>query len=307
MFKAPAIYFPTTVVFLDDDPLYAKLLIDRLDIKRIKHFESPEFLLRQRRDDFIYVDNDIFKKTNVNEVDYLHNNLDSIKRSGSLVSVIVSDLHMENCLGTELLSQISSPYVGRILISNFIDYQKNSDIADARNDGAVDILLDKTKNFVEELPKAIHAAKMKFFTGLSRALCTNASSNHPLNDTEFARFFMGKIEELKPEEIIASNSLNRFTFVLPEGKNLVVHVTEKNEIQSYLESSAAETAPKELLSHLSTGRYMLCHDDDVLPDGKMWPLFIRPAKSFDGRFTKFFYNISEMEISSHQQSASSAQ
>lgn len=293
MFKAPAIYFPTTTVFLDDDPLYAKLLLDRLQIKRLKHFESPEFLLKQKADDFLFVDGDIFKKANVNDVDYVKMNLDDIKRSGAMISVVISDLHMEHCSGTDLLTQISSPYVSRILVSNFIDYQKNSEIAEARNAGAIDILLDKTKNFVEELPKAIHAAKMKFFTALSNTLFANACNNHPLCDTEFAKFFMAKIEEYKPEEVTANDALNRFSFVLRTGQKLIIHVTERNEIQSYIESSAAETAPSELLSHLMTGKYMLCPEDDMLPDGKLWPLFIRPARAFDGKYSRYYYNISE--------------
>lgn len=294
MFKAPAIYFPSTVVFFDDDPLYAKLLIDRLGIKRLKHFESPDFLLKQKRDDFLFIDGDIFKKANVNDFDYVKNNLNLIKKSGSLISVVVSDLHMEKCSGTDILSQIASPYVGRILVSNFIDYQKNTDIAEARNNGAIDILLDKTKNFVDELPKAIQAAKMKFFTALSNALFPHACASNPLCDIEFAKFFISKIDELKPEEIRTNNAVNRFTLIFGEGQqNLVIYVTEKNEIQSYLESSAAVSAPSELLSHLSSGKYMLCPEEDILPDGKMWPLFIRPAKAFDGKHAKYFYTISE--------------
>lgn len=295
MFKAPAIYFPSTVIFLDDDPLYARLLIDRLKIDRFKHFESVNFLLKQKNDDFLFIDSDIFKKAEKCDFDYLKNNLLSIKKTGTLISVIVSDLHMTNCLGTDLFSQISSPYIGRILVSNFIDYQKNNDIIEAKNNGFVDILLDKTKNFIDDLPKAILAAKIKFFTTLSNALFRHSAHNHPLADTEFAKFFIAKIEELKPEEIKTNSTFNRFTFIFTkEQPNLVIQITEKNEIQSYLDSSAAESAPSELLNHLSSGKYILCHDQDILPDGKLWPLFIRPAKSFDGRHAKFFYNISEV-------------
>jgi hypothetical protein len=293
MFKAPAIFFPSTVVFLDDDPLYAKLLIERLKLNRLKHFESPDFLLRQKSDDFLFVDGDIFKKSKMSDFDYVKNNLSTIRKAGTLISVIVSDLHMGDCSGTDLFSQITSPYIGRILVSNFIDYQKGGDVAEARNNGFVDILLDKTKNFVEDLPKAILAAKIKFFTALSNTLFARACRGHALTDTEFAKFFVGKIEELKPEEIQVNSSFNRFTFSFDGQPNLVIQVTEKNEILSYLESSAAESAPTELLAHLSTGKYMLCHEDDVLPDGKMWPLFIRPAKQFDGKYNRYFYNISE--------------
>lgn len=294
MFKAPAIYFSSTVVFIDDDPLYAKLLIDRLGIQRLKHVESPDFLLRQKHDDFLFVDSDIFKKEKDGEFAYIKHNIDALKKSGTLVSVLVSDLHMDTCLGTEIFAALSSPHVGRILVSNFIDYHKGSDVAEAINNRHVDIILDKTKNFVEELPKAILAAKNKFFTSLSNALFPHACDGHALADTEFARFFLGKIEELKPESIQSNSTFNRFTFSFSDERpDLVMHVTEKREIQSFLESSAADAAPKELLSHLSSGAYMLCYEDEVLPDGRQWPLFVRPAKQLEGKNHKFFYNISE--------------
>jgi hypothetical protein len=78
---------------------------------------------------------------------------------------------------------------------------------------------------------------------------------------------------------------------------LSFHITHQKEIQSYLASSAAETAPAEVVSNLSTGRYILCHEeiDDVLPDGRMWPLLIRPAKQFETRNNRFFYCITEAE------------
>lgn len=293
MFKAPALYFPTTVVFLDDDPLYSKLLIDRLQIDGLKHFESPDFLLRQKKDDFLFIDGDIFKKLKTGDFAYVKENLLAIKRSRTLISVVVSDLHMDTCLGTEIFSELSSPFVGRILVSNFIDYQKNSEIDALRNNGQIDIILDKTKNFVEDLPKAIRAAKNKFFTSLSNALFSDCS-NHALFDTEFAKFFIGKIDEYKPEEILANDSFSRFNFSFSgKSPSLTMHVTDRREIQTHLESKAAQSAPAELLTHLSSGQYMLCHNDDKLPEGTKWPLFIRPAKKFNGKNNDYFYSIME--------------
>lgn len=296
MFKAPALYFPSTVVFLDDDPLYAKLLIDRLQIPGLKHFESPDFLLRQKADDFLFIDGDIFKKAKTGDFDYVKSHLASIMKSQTLISVVVSDLHMDFCSGSDIFSQLNSPFIGRILVSNFIDYQKNNEIEVLRNNDQLDIVLDKTKNFVEELPKAIHAAKNKFFTKLSNVLYTDACSNHALFDTEFAKFFIAKIDEYKPEEIKANSNFSRFLFTFNDKcPDLVLHITDKREIQSYLESAAAESAPHELLTHLSSGDYILCHDDDVLPEGKLWPLLIRPAKQFVGKNNRYFYSIAEAQ------------
>jgi len=203
---------------------------------------------------------------------------------------------MENILGTEIFSELSSRHIGRILVSSFMEPESNPDITEAQNNGDVDIILSKTENFAVELPKAILAAKNKFFTALSNLLYPNAPAGHPLSDSEFAKFYISKINELKPKEIRANSKFTRFTFVGADDQpSYVLNITSEKEIQETINSQAAETVPSDLIAHLASGKYMLCHNecDEVLPDGKLWPLFIRPAEEFRIRDTKFFYNISE--------------
>jgi hypothetical protein len=265
-----------------------------MKIADMKHFVSPDFLLRQKNDDFLFIDGDMFKKAKIGDFEYIKSNLPAIKKSSTLISVVVSDLYMDTCSGTEIFSQLNSPYISRILVSNFIDYRKNSEIESLRNRGQIDIVLDKTNNLVEELPRAIRAAKTKFFTALSNTLYANACPFHAFSDTEFARFFISKIDEYKPDEINANSAFNRFIFSFNEKYlKIILYITDKREIQSYLESSAAESAPSELLAHLSSGEYMLCHNDDVLPEGSKWPLLIRPAKQLSGNNGKYLYSIAE--------------
>ena len=295
MFKAPVIYFPSTIVLLEDDSLYAKLLIHRLPIKNLKHFESADFLLLQEKNDLLFVDNNTNK---INTINSLKKNLNMIKKQGNLISVIISDLYMKNLLGIEIFNRLTSSFIGRILISNFIG-QPNNDIINAINDGTIDIILDKTNKFIELLPKAIFAAKSKFFTAISNELFYNLSHDHPLSDTDFAKFFLSKLEEIHPDEVIPNQSLTRFIFAFSDDRiPMVFHISTMKEVNYYLTSTAAETAPKEILNHLLTGKYMLCHEeqDDVLPDGRLWPLFIRPAKQFCSQNQKFFYSISEKNI-----------
>ena len=303
MFKAPAIYFPTTVVLLDDDRLYAKMLIHRLGMASIKHFDYFDFLLDQKFNDFLFSDVDGIKNSNhLSEIDYIRNNLNTLKKTGSLISVVASDLHMEKISGLDVLSTMSSKYIGRILISNFLDYQKRNNMFEATHSDAVDISLDKTNDFNQTFVLAVMAAKNKFFTMLSNALFPTESKESPLSDNEFAKFFLAKINELNPQEIRANAAFNRFEFIKGSGEeNKVIHVTHHNEIQETLSSLAAETAPKELLPHLASGRYMLCHEDNeaILPEGNTWPLFIRPAKPFNGTHMKYFYSIHEVSGDSH--------
>ncbi len=134
---------------------------------------------------------------------------------------------------------------------------------------------------------------MRFFTKLSNALFARPSSNHALCDTDFAKFFTAKIDEYQPELVLPNAAFNRFSFILKNGQNLILHVNEKSEIQSYLDSLAAETAPKETIAQLGSFKYMLCHEGDMLPDGKQWPTYSRPALPFDGKYAQYYYHIAE--------------
>jgi hypothetical protein len=298
MFKAPAIYFPSTVVFLDDDHMYAKLLIKRLGYPQLRHFESPEFLLKQSDDDFLFVNRNVYINQEPHDFAYIKKNLENLKKTGDLISVLVSDLHMDGISGIDIFSKIKSIYLGRILVSIFMEPEKNPGITDAQNSGDVDMVLDKTESFEEKLPRAIMAAKNKFFTGLSNCLFTDAVEAHPLSDTEFAKFYISKIFELKPKEIRPNGNFTRFTFVgSNDNPSYTLTITDKKEIQNNLNSSAAETVPKELIPHLASGKYILCHNDpdDVLPEGGLWPLFIRPAQQFISKHAQFFYHFSEAQ------------
>ncbi len=201
---------------------------------------------------------------------------------------------MEICFGLELFSKIASPHIGKILISNFIDHQNTSTIIDARNKGVFDMSLDKTKDFAQELPKAIMTAKNKFFTALSNLLFSDISLDHPLADNDFAKFYLGKIDEYKPKEIIPNHNFSKFTFVCDNGNpDVIIQVTNEKEIQQILASTAAKTAPRDLIPLIASGEYMLCHKDGVLPEGSLWPIFVRQAKQISGKNNRFIYNISE--------------
>ena len=289
MFKAPAIYFPSAVVLFDDDSLYAKLLIERLQMRNIHYLEHQNFILNQNSSDILSLNAPIAK-------DYLKRlkqDLNYFRDTSSLISVIISDLFMSHRNGIDFFESLSSPYVGRILISNFIDYKKTTEITHARNNGVLDIVLDKTKNLHEKLPKAIQAAKIKYFTAISNILFEGNTVDHPLSDTGFAKFFIDRISSLNPSEIIPNAALTRFTFKFDHGTpDISLHVINRSETKDLLLTDAAESAPAEVLKHISSGRYILCSEerDDVLPCGKLWPLYLRPAKQLNTGSNQFLYS-----------------
>ena len=59
MLKAPAFLFPTSVILIDDDYLYAQLLPDRLkNCPPMTAFSNIDFLLEQQENDFLLTNYD---------------------------------------------------------------------------------------------------------------------------------------------------------------------------------------------------------------------------------------------------------
>jgi hypothetical protein len=295
MLKSPLIYFPTTTCFIDDDPLYPKTLGLRLNLNHWLPLESSELVWAQKDCDLLF-SNPAEHGCDFGLFEHFEKNLAVMQRSANLISVVVADLNMGERSGIDIFYGLTSPYIGRILASMFLDYPDNSAVRLALNQGAIHYALDKAKQFNEEFPKALARAKIEFFTKLSNSLYAQRLDNHPFLDTEFSKVFNSLILELNPKEIQSNPTFSRFTLLFGGDRpDKVFTVASREDMRSQLESLSAQSAPSSVLSGIERGTHILCPkgNDDTLPDGDTWPLLIRPAKSFTGRNTSYFYNFSE--------------
>lgn len=296
MFKAPALWFPSTCLMIDDDIFFTEFQINSIEGSGFKCFKNPLIFSQKKLSDFIFLENE--NDISSHNLDHLRKNIQNIKKEKNLISLIISDLHMPDISGWSLFSNIESVFSSKILMSGFIKDQLK-ELCRLEKHVNIDYFLDKAENFNKELKIAINKAKLKFFINLSNVYFKDIPKVHPLMDTEFAKFFIEEIDRFNPEEIVTNNDYTRFVFKNYTNKKIkIITTADKNKISSQITSIFAETAPPIVLEYLSKGQYILCTEDDwdILPEGNIWPLHIRPAQVFLGREQKIFYNISERPI-----------
>jgi hypothetical protein len=293
VFKAPAFMFPTKIAFIDDDQFYLALFTDSIK-KEIDIFplESSEIIFEQKDADFLFFkqpSNFAFKdkiKTSI---------LQQKPPSDDLISVVIADQHMNPISGSTLLSKLKSPYLRKILISNFINLRPDKVIDNLRNTGVIQAVLDKTDSLSSRLPSIVRQCQIDFFSRLSSEFYN--SNTNPLTDVEFSSLYSRLIHEFQPEFIWPIHGLNSFIFLKTKHRSsLRLFVSTKEEIASLLDSHRVDTAPKTISSMLESNEFTLAHEDPMTLDGRYWEQYLRPAKKIHGRHADYLF-CTELEAS----------
>jgi hypothetical protein len=292
MLKVPAFFFPTETVLIDDDQLYAKLFLDSLDRNcKIDIIEDTNLLLGQKNEDFLFIGDR--PKNIVNSIENcVEKKSDAI---GRMISVVIADFHMGDISGLELFRKLKSPYIYRILISNFIDERFQSAVNDAQNAGIIDAQLRKGDSLKYELPKAIIKGQQKFFVKVGTELYRNSVPQNCLTDTTFAGHFLKLLDDFKPEYIWPEIDFSVFTLEKKsKAESKKMFITTPEEIQTLLEGVNSQSALPKTIAALKTGDFMVCHENPHSLEGEEWAFHLRPAKKIHGSDGNYLYHVIEM-------------
>lgn len=298
MLKAPAFLFPTSVILIDDDYLYAQLLPDRLkNCPPMTAFSNFDFLLEQQENDFLLTNYD---KNNIHK-DHIYQNIkqsinNKTNQIKGVISVIVCDFHLQNTTGLELFNKLKSPFIYKILISNFIDPESESEdeIKNAQNAGIIDVVLEKGTKLREQLPNAIFTGQSKFFTLLSNQIFEKQETQNHLSDTILSNHFIKMIDQFRPEYIWPEIDLASFTLEKANSKQKKrVFITTTDEINTLLSGYNAETALATTIEKLKSGDFIICHENPHSLDGLEWAYHLRPASKIAGSNSNFLYHTIE--------------
>lgn len=292
MLKVPAFFFPTDTVLIDDDQLYAQLFVDSLDHKsRVKVIEDINVFLNQKNEDFLFIG------------DRPKNIIGSIERCveekndplNRMISVVIADFHMADITGLELFKSLKSPFIYRILISNFIDERFQSAVNDARNAGIIDAVLHKGDSLKNELPKTIIKGQQKFFAKVGSRLYRNSIPQNCLTDTSFAGHFLRILDEYNPEYIWPETDFSVFTLEKKsKSEKKKMFITTPEEIQTLLDGDNSQSALPKTIAALKTGDYMVCHENPHTLEGEEWAFHLRPTKKIQGTDATYLYHVLEI-------------
>jgi hypothetical protein len=282
----PAIHKPTSTLLIDDDHLFIDNIRALLPDNRNCHVVSAQSLAMAYGPHlFSLQDGKSFIPLTTSDV------LDRNSFLPIPVSVIVIDHCMAPHNGIDILRRITSPFIQKILISNFFT---NNDAIDAFNQNIINHYICKMDPlFIDKLNSAISDAKQNFFIKISSMLPDFFSEENLLFEPKIKDIFYKIKSDHNVDYYFSSDDLKQFEFFDKNGENRVsLNIIPEDELNDILNSYHAESASSEIISLIKSGVVLPYGSKDCFPEGKDWLTNLKSAQSFEGK-KKYFYTICE--------------
>lgn len=199
----PAFSFPTTLVCIDDNPLFLKSIANQLD----KHYLMKNFNKAEDCLSFFetYVspitahqfikdlpDHDLHGAIDHTLIDFDFASFVQLPQDNKRkeeISVLLVDYEMPEMNGIELCQALKHLPIKKILLTAKIGL---SEAIQALNDNTIDCYIDKdAPNLIEEIHSYLNILLENYFKEKTRGLLSHLEVEHllPLSDPEFIRFF----------------------------------------------------------------------------------------------------------------------
>lgn len=264
--KLNPFYFPTSVVFVDDDPDFLKsftlLLDENLPVrtfssakKALSFINNQESITDNLKNftDYALLDN-ADQKICLN-IDVLHQQMYNNERF-SQVSIVVADYAMPEMEGLEFLNQIKHPEVKRVLLTGVADEKV---AVKAFNDGIIDrFFLKNTEALDKEFNKTIKELQELYFSLLGKPI-HRALSDHTgafLGDSQFQKLFSKLQAKHHWIEYYILEQPQGMILLDSNGETSFLFISSEEESRTHYEMAVAGEAPAELLKSLSEGKHI---------------------------------------------------
>jgi CheY-like chemotaxis protein len=309
--KLPLYFFPTQIVFVDDDPRAfeeIRLLLNN-DLATYSYYHNPHQainVINSNSKAEIF-----FNKSTTEEIDYntiyqLYNEVYNPNRFNE-ISCIVIDYDMPGMDGLELCRKIKNPYIKKILLTGAAD--ENLAI-DAFNQGLINTYIRKHEPGVYDLlNNHIYSGQQSYF----RALTTP-----PLDiifkkwataifDPKFTIFFKNFIKEKKIVEYYLIDLMGSFLCIAADGTLNVLFMfndealdqnLEAIEERLYYTSTPAKSLPNGLLEDLKMKNKALCFPftgDNMHPHPSEWAEFVYSLQMINGQQPYYIAYVSDID------------
>jgi CheY-like chemotaxis protein len=302
--KPNLFYFPTSIVFVDDDPDFIKSFTILLDEKLPIHlFSSTKEALAFINDQNSIVDslNDFTNYTLLDNadqkvclnIDALHKQIYNSERFAQ-ISVVVTDYAMPEMDGVNFLSQIKHSEIKRILLTGVADEKI---AVKAFNEGCLDhFYLKNTAELDKEINKTIKELQEKYFGILSDPIYFALSEHTGIffSEPQFQQIFSKLKTDYNWSEYYILEQPQGILLLNSKGDASCLFVLSEEEMRSHYEIAVAEDAPAELLEILAEGKHISWFST---PDGyyaadsglENWREFLYPADFFNGSKNNYHY------------------
>ncbi len=301
-------FFPSTVVFVDDNESFLRGILEIVNINNISYKiitdsrKALDFVNNSLDNNFL----DLANLTNVEEkvdsndksvfinINKIHNEIYDVNRFAK-ISVIVADYSMPGINGVDFFSKIKNLSVQKILLTGVADEK----IAiDAFNNGYINKFIKKgSLNFDEELINAIQKSVNQYFSIYTIDLLKHMSlmdCNH-LRDPVFANFFYNTCLNRNYIEYYMLDTFGSYLFLTENGQPFLLSVTNENEMDKLIQIAIdSGDAQEEVLNSLKSREYMLVNynQSGQLPPVIEWKKYLKPARRLEG-YQTYFFNFSD--------------
>ncbi|WP_010302113.1 response regulator [Candidatus Odyssella thessalonicensis] len=307
-------YFPTKVVFIDDNPLFLQPLIQILDHKIASYdfFDNPykalEFINRGKGIDFL--PSAFPDRKQRNEEIYL--SIFNPERYEEVSTVIV-DYDMPGMKGLEFCEKLENPYIRKVLNTGVADERL---AIEAFNKGLIDGYIRKQDpNQASTFRDFIIKSQLKYFKALTdvsleilikKDIIYDDHRDSPLYDSAFIKYFNELIEKNNISEYYFNQSMGGFVFLTAQGKVSALY-SLSNEIFDDVQSGYIVTLEQEisknkrissLIKDLEENRKTLCfpfHGNNQHPDANNWEEYAYPIHVVQGKNTYYLAYVSEVD------------
>lgn len=264
--KIPLCFYPTQIVFVDDNPEF----LDTLSMAFCKQFNVQAFAdtdsalsyINEYQREADLIANDEKPKPQGDSDAWVkrvltHQNIKRFdQQRAKEVSVLVVDYSMPSINGIEFCEKIKNSSIKKILLTG---YATPADAISAFNNNTIHYYLKKNdENMLQDLEIAIHQLQHAYFNELSSSLKAGAiDSGTPFfADPQLANYFQQTCESLEVVEHYYLTNPSRFALRTRAGSNFFCVIYTEEDMLEHLQILREEGAPEALYTAIESRKFV---------------------------------------------------
>ena len=296
-------YYPTKVVFLDDNLDFLDGLKDVLDFTQASYafFSHPEDALRAINEEYkpdSLVKRHVQSYPSMEEAEHgiLDVNLNELYKEAynpkrfEQISTLVVDYDMPAMDGLEVCRQIKHPNIQKILLTGVADEKM---AVGAFNDGIINQFIRKQEsNVLDTINAVVAKAQQNYFLDVLSIIRQSVRNNPEglptaIFDPAFVKMFHGLLTKYKIAEYYQFERVGSYLLLDADGNDRGLFTLNTDRIQAdYDEICEEEDMDPKFVEEVKNKKRIFCyHEENMerLPPVRKWPQYFMPAKELRGK------------------------
>jgi CheY-like chemotaxis protein len=302
------VYWPTTILVVDDDPEMLETIKLNLGSKfRLKCFTSPLKALRyleenRANNSLEYFTNKYIQE--VDEMDFAHKTFDVNFRAFhkelynseryNLISAVIIDYNMPEMDGLTFCAEAKSYGLSTILLTARLE---KPEAVEAFNQSLIDKYIEKNGSKIYSyLETYLKDMQYKFFIQL-----VNEVSFNPIifRNKAIAKIFDDIIQQYNIKEYYVLDAQGNYVLVDEDSNILGLFIQSEIEVKESYREAVYRKAPENVLKKLENDHYILCYHNsklNIFPPTEEWSKYLFRADKVRGVDQNYYIAITKNNL-----------